>query len=394
MANQRQINEKIEELIKGFDISYGRAVAPFTKWLLEQLKDPQGRTTRQIVNEGWEKFEVSSAIEGVIVSTTATSATIQILAQDPEAIVNQKKLITKLKTEPWAGDGVNLNSRMAKGNTKTKQFITRSVKENFKWVRDYEDNFKELQRLVLTNGKVDESILRKQVREMTREIRTSGFSRDFEKELARLENDIKTLSEMNYNTSDTKKAYKRFMRGVKGKELEAFEKAVEEAVKKKSKYIARRIARTEQARASTEAYILMTQNDDDLQYYKWNLDASHKILDICDVNAGADFGLGRGVYPKDKLPSLPAHPHCICFLTEYYPREEINPSDFDYSKGGNEYLSKLSRRKQNEILTSKARGDQFRKGENWNNAIRTIEGNSQVKDPKVRFKEAITSKYL
>lgn len=392
--NEKQVTEQIKELIKSFDIAYGRAVAPFTKWLLEQLQDPQGRTIRQIVNEGWKLFNVSSAIEGAIVSTTVTSATIQILASDPDAIISEKKLKSIIKYEPWTPDDVNLVQRIAKGNTKTRQWIAADIKRNFEWVANYEDNFKTLQSKVMQSGAIDESILRKEVREMTSAIRSSGFSKDFDKELADLENKIAQFSEMNYTTSDTKKAYQQFMRGVKGKQKEAFEKAVEEAIKKKSKYIARRIARTEQARARIDAYIQMTYADEDLEYYKWNLDASHKILDICDVNAKADFGLGRGVYPKNRLPSLPAHPMCLCYLTEYYPREELDKGAFDYSKGGNEFLSKLSRRKQNEILTSKSRGDAFRKGANWNDSINTIDGKAKVRHPKTRFKEVVTSKYL
>lgn len=26
------------------------------------------------------------------------------------------------------------------------------------------------------------------------------------------------------------------------------------------------------------------------------------------------YGMGAGVFPKDKVPRLPAHPHCMCFL--------------------------------------------------------------------------------
>lgn len=392
--NEKEVTEEIKELIKSFDIAYGRAVAPFTKWLLEELKDPKGRTIRQIVNEGWELFNVSSAIEGVIVSTTMTSATIQILASDPDAIINQKKLKSIIKYEPWTPDDVNLVQRIARGNTKTRQWITEDIKRNFEWVANYEDNFKTLQSLVNQSGKIDESILRKEVREMTRAIRSSGFSKDFDKELADLELKIAQLSEMNYTTSDTKKAYQGFIRGVKGKQLDAFEDSVEYAIKKKSKYIARRIARTEQSRARIDAYIQMTYADEDLEFYRWNLDASHKHLDECDLYAKADFGLGRGVFPKNKLPRLPSHPHCVCYLTEYYPRDEVNKSDFDFVEGGNSYLKGKSRRIQNQILKSQANGKAFRKGGNWNDQVKIMGEKPITRHPKTRFEEVITSKYL
>ena len=394
MQKQRTINEQIAQEIKRFDIRYGLAVADFNNWLIEQLNNPQGRTIRQIVNEGWELFEVDDAIKVAVLDVCVASATIQVLAKDPDAIINEKKLRSEILNKPWTKDNVTLSSRLRLANTETKQYITSNIKQNFSWVKDYEKNFKSLQADVLSSGKIDESILRKKVRQMTSSIRSSGFSKSYDKDIKELEKEIAKLAEMNYPTSDTKKAYQGFIRGVKGKSKEAFEKSVEEAIKKKSRYIARRIARTEQARASIDAYILMTIDDEDLQFYKWNLDASHKITDICDINAKADFGLGSGVFPKDRLPSMPAHPHCICFLTEYYPRDEVNESDFNYSKGGNAFLKIQDARTQNLILTSHQRGQDFRKGADWNDVIRTIDGKARVKPIASRFTESINSKYL
>ena len=48
--------------------------------------------------------------------------------------------------------------------------------------------------------------------------------------------------------------------------------------------------------------------------YKWRLSPAHTRPDICDVYANVDFGLGRGVWPKDKVPRRKAHPHCTCLL--------------------------------------------------------------------------------
>jgi hypothetical protein len=60
----------------------------------------------------------------------------------------------------------------------------------------------------------------------------------------------------------------------------------------------------------------MADNVDGYVGMKWNLSKSHKVTDICDTLASQDlYGLGPGVYPKDKLLPKPAHPHCICFET-------------------------------------------------------------------------------
>ena len=75
----KQVNEEISQLVKGFDIAYGKAIAPFNEWLISNLKDPQGRTINQIIKEGWDKFGVSQAINSSIVNTAMASATIKLL---------------------------------------------------------------------------------------------------------------------------------------------------------------------------------------------------------------------------------------------------------------------------------------------------------------------------
>ena len=208
--------------------------------------------------------------------------------------------------------------------------------------------------------------------------------------LRALELEIKDLAEMNYPSSETKRAYQRFIKSVRGKNLESFEKSVENMVKTKARYISRRIARTETARSQLDTFLAMSQFDEDVTAYRWRLDASHNITDICDIHAKSDMGLGVGVYPKNQLPPIPAHPHCICYLTEVID-DDLDLRDFSYVNSGNDYLSKLSTKKQNEILGSRDRGERFRKGENWNEAISQDVDLSSIKS---RFDKAIESKYI
>lgn len=390
----RQTNDEIDEQVKRFDVAYGRAVAPFTDWVLEQLESPQGRTIRQIVNEGWEKFKVEQAITSIVIAMSVDSAIIKVKSLDPEAIVNESLLQSRVRFEPWASDGVNLDRRMKFANTKTKQLITSNIKEDFKWAKDYDKNLKSLRSRVLQSGKVDEKILRKSVRQITADIRKLGFTKDYTKALKDLEDEIALLSEMNYPTSDTKKAYQGFIRAVKGQNLEAFEDAVSDTIKKKSRYIARRVARTEQARSQLDAFLEMTKDDKDLKFYKWNLDASHKITDECDLFAKADFGLGRGVFPKNKIPPIPSHPHCICFLTEYYPEEDVDSRKFSFVEGGNKFLKKQNAKTQNLVLKSSENGKAFREGGDWNARVKVMGEKPKVESIESRFKGVVSSKFL
>lgn len=80
-------------------------------------------------------------------------------------------------------------------------------------------------------------------------------------------------------------------------------------------YQARRLARTETTRVHGEATIQMMKVTPGGKGIQWRLSASHPKRDICDEYANADtYGLGRGVYPVDRVPPYPAHPHELCAL--------------------------------------------------------------------------------
>lgn len=55
--------------------------------------------------------------------------------------------------------------------------------------------------------------------------------------------------------------------------------------------------------------------DDDIETVQWKLSSAHPCYDICDLYANADlYGLGKGIFLKNKVPMLPAHPNCMCHL--------------------------------------------------------------------------------
>jgi hypothetical protein len=83
----------------------------------------------------------------------------------------------------------------------------------------------------------------------------------------------------------------------------------------KQLYQLKRIVRTEMADAGHQAIIDSSIDDDLIIGFLWELSSSHPVTDICDYYAGVDFGLGRGVWPKDKVPRHKAHPHCMCIIT-------------------------------------------------------------------------------
>lgn len=91
-------------------------------------------------------------------------------------------------------------------------------------------------------------------------------------------------------------------------------------------------------------------------------------------------GMGSGVFPKGKVPELPAHPHCMCYLRPLMsgslklksetPKERID-------KGGKEWLDKQSKTARQNILG--VMGEmQYKKGGNWQSVARGY-GNRYMK---------------
>ena len=71
--------------------------------------------------------------------------------------------------------------------------------------------------------------------------------------------------------------------------------------------------RTEKARAYIDGVMYHYANDPDCVSFRCKLSSRHPCDDICDLYAHTDlWGMGEGIFPKDKLPKLPVHPNCMC----------------------------------------------------------------------------------
>lgn len=157
--------------------------------------------------------------------------------------------------------------------------------------------------------------------------------------------------------------------------------AIYVATQERTRYFVERIARTELARTYHDGVTARWDNDPDCVAYKWRMSQSHPVTDICDLYAGADlYGMGPGVFPKGKVPELPAHPHCMCYLRPLMsgslklksetPTERVN-------KGGKEWLDKQSKTARQNILG--VMGEmQYKKGGNWQSVARGY-GNRYMK---------------
>ena len=153
-------------------------------------------------------------------------------------------------------------------------------------------------------------------------------------------------------TAGLRAGYNEVIKAVESDNQQKLDKAIEIATEEKTRYNAERIARTETARAYADGQVSRYKDDEDVVAFQWKLGSRHPVFDICDFYANADlYGMGKGVFPKDKVPTLPAHPHCMCRLKPIVdgmidnstPKENIN-------EGGMDLLKSLSVKEQERLL--------------------------------------------
>lgn len=182
-------------------------------------------------------------------------------------------------------------------------------------------------------------------------------------------------------------AYNKLLEAVQKGNEKAIEKAVEVAVNEKSRYVAERITRTEMARAWADGFIAKIKDDADIVAVKFKLSSRHPVFDICDMYAKADmYGLGAGIYPKDKLPPLPVHPHCLCRYVEVIEGEvEMKQQRDQVREAGDKWLNSLPEARRAQVLGRKGL-KAWENGEDWRKYMRGYAG---LREMKSRLKESV-----
>ena len=170
-------------------------------------------------------------------------------------------------------------------------------------------------------------------------------------------------------------AYNELLEAVQKGNEKAIEKAVEVAVNEKSRYVAERITRTEMARAWADGFIAKIKDDADIVAVKFKLSSRHPVFDICDMYAKADmYGLGAGIYPKDKLPPLPVHPHCLCRYVEVIEGEvDMKQQRDQVQEAGDKWLNSLPESNRAQVLGRKGL-KAWEDGEDWRKHMRGYAG--------------------
>lgn len=170
-------------------------------------------------------------------------------------------------------------------------------------------------------------------------------------------------------------AYKQLLKTATTGTGKALKNAVYVAVNEKSRYVAERIARTESARAWADGFFANALQDKHVIGFQWRISSRHPVYDICDMYARADmFNLGAGVYPKDNIPPLPAHPHCLCRVSEVYKGEaDLNNQADNTNAAVDDWLRQLPEDKRKLVLGIQG-NKEWLAGEGWEDNLRGWQG--------------------
>lgn len=378
MANidRERFNQKIVQLVDGFAAQYKKRAAEVADKVYQLLQ--QGVDIDKAINQTLKEFNFLPKAWDDMANSLVEAACYGygIL---PSAIVNSAPVKTKLLEESWAPDKMNLSTRLHGNSQEMRRNIVDSIKSSMKAQKSFVGMARELYDgygygKVINQGELPKYLeklmeLEKSARHAAQDTK---IFKEFQYQLRVSKGQIERLATNNAPTKALRSAYQKVVDAAESMSNSALERAVRVAIEEKSRYHAERIARTEISRAWYDGYIAKHQEDDDVIGYQWLLSSRHSIFDQCDVAANADFGLGKGIYPKDKVPTIPRHPHCMCQLVPIYEGELPEGAKFHPSKA-KKYIDSLTEGQKVELFGRDGLVA-YKRGHDWQGLLRGWDG--------------------
>lgn len=361
----------IEDLVAGWSDEYKKLAAPAIKEIQRLLA--AGDTPDSAVRKAFYKY----GIDEKLASTLLTSATraAEIGLGIPGAAAKQSAR-DKLERLPWTPDNMPLSQRLHGAGTTMRQKIIGEIDGALAKGSNWKAIAKNLYDGYGFPTTIGSAALPQYMDELLKASRTMDNGAELRAALRKANRQIKLLGQDDAPNQALKAAYKKIVRAVETGSDKAIDNAVRVGVEEKSRYHAERIARTEIARAWAEGFWAEHGPEELTVAVKWKLSSRHPIYDICDFHAHADlYGLGPGVYPKDRAPRLPAHPHCNCLFSPVFDGEVGQP-DLDPQHvlhRGADFLRGLDDYERQRLLTIEGE-KAWRAGDSWQNQLRNWQG--------------------
>ena len=350
MRTQREIN---------------KAINSFEKEVKVQLSI--GLTPREAVKNAYAKYPVMDMMKATLQAELVNT----FMAGYRDNVPYSAKSISQAMSESWASDDLTLSKRLYRRSSTIKNEVADTIKQALKTNKTVKGLAKSIFDGYGKGGIIPEASIPKFLHKLS-DINISGEAtpeaKRKERELLRsVKGKIARL-----NTPYVRAAYNEVAAAVDDGNEVRLQKAIYTATQEKARYHAERIARTENARAYADGQMNRYFDDEDVVAFQWRLSANHPRYDICDFYANADlYGLGKGVYPKDKFPTLPAHPHCMCHIRPMTELDiDVNKRHNNLEQSGLEYIKSLSKKHQEVLLGVNGRNTVLSGKGNWQNFVR------------------------
>ena len=301
------------------------------------------RRIRELMAEGYSvKFAVYQAYkEHPVMQTLQREVAAQIRAEAERGYGDSlpQGITDRLFTHSWTPDGLTLSERTTHASILVREMVARTISEQIKKSTSYRQASLAIFDGYRQGGVIPVQDVPKYLAETMAIARHASIPRD---EILKMLKPIRRQIEKG-TTAGMRAAYSQLVDALEDQNEKALNKAIYAATQERTRYFADRIARTEMARAYQDGFLLKWDNNDDCVAYQWKLSGRHPRYDICDLYAKANlYGMGAGVFPKDKVPRLPAHPHCMCFLKPVIRGMMDNETPTErIEEGGREYLDSV-----------------------------------------------------
>ena len=355
------------------------AIEAFERRIRELMAE--GCTVPFAVRQAYREYPVMRVLFGELIDQIRAEAERGYGEALPHGITD------RFFTQSWTPDNLTLSERTTRGGFLVRELVARTISEQIKKSATYRqaslaifDGYQEA-------GIIPAQSLPKFLREMTQIARRMNIPRG---EMLAMLKPIRRQIEKG-TTAGMRAAYSQLMDALETQNEKALNKAIYAATQERTRYFADRIARTEMARAYQDGFLLKWDNNDDCVAYQWKLSGRHPRYDICDLYAKANlYGMGPGIFPKDKVPRLPAHPHCMCFLKPVIRGMIDNETPIDrIEEGGREYLDSVSLHHRQMLLGIHGEKDVMDGKTSWTQKARGYGGKKLTADSRKRARKVV-----
>ncbi|SEJ35491.1 hypothetical protein SAMN05660742_10685 [Propionispira arboris] len=364
--------EAVRNILQDYQKEYQSIAQPVVEKIIQDIQT--GKSLVKAVSDALSETSFFDANKEATVNAIylAACAGYGVL---PKLVVNSEKIKNTLLSDAWTGDDMPLSKRLHGTTPLMRESIVTTIRKSMlaaQTVKDMAINLYD----GYNSGKtvIQQAELPQYLKKIEMYAR---WAADGDMQMAQtilaLSDDIKKKINMG-KTPNLRTAYSELVNACKTFSVETINKAVHTALEEKLRYHAERIARTESARAWFDGFIAKNQNDSDVWGYRWVLSSRHALVpfDQCDVCANMNVGFGKGVYPKNKVPSIPRHPHCMCMLQVIYVWEVKADQEFQPKKA-REYIDALPEGKQQQLF-GKAGVEAYHLGSDWEKILRGWDG--------------------